>query len=412
MADIIVLGAGMVGISTALAFQERGHSAIVIDRKPPGRETSYGNAGVIQAEAAEPYALPLDIGTLLKMGTGITNDVVWTFSGLFRMTPALLSYFRYSTPGRHREISRVYAALTSRATDDHAPLVEAANAQNLIARDGLSILYRDQANFEAAAEDAERVNRIYGTTFRELAGTAYAQEEPAMKVAPAGAIHWTQSWSCSNPGALVEAYADLFRKRGGTILTGDALSLTQTAKGWSVTTDDGLQQAETVVVALGPWSPELVKTFGYSVPMIYKRGYHGHYKTLTPLRRPFLDYSNGIVAASMQKGLRISTGAALVSRDAHANPKQLHRGRNALEDLLEIGEHVEEPQWFGTRPCLPDMLPLVGASPRHKGLLFNFGHGHQGFTLGPTTARLLANDFDAPTAGHLKGLTPAGRLNL
>ncbi|MBD8893623.1 NAD(P)/FAD-dependent oxidoreductase [Roseibium litorale] len=410
MADIIVLGAGMVGISTALAFQKRGHSVIVVDRKQPGRETSFGNAGIIQSEAAEPYALPLDISTLFKMAAGISNDVVWSVSGLMRMTPALLSYFRNSLPGRHRRISQIYAGLTCRATQDHAPLIEAANAQNMISKEGLCVLYRDPRAFEEAAAAAERIRSTYGVPYRALAGVDYAAEEPALKVTPAGGIHWEPSWSCANPGALVEAYADLFRARGGEVLEGDAATLKQAGGSWSVSTAGGTQQASTVVVALGPWSPQLLRSFGYRIPMVYKRGYHGHYESRTPLRRPFMDAANGVVAASMQTGLRISTGAALVPLDAPAEPKQLVRGRQALGELIDLGRQIEEPQWFGTRPCLPDMLPLVGPSPRHKGLLFNFGHGHQGFTLGPTTGDLLAEAFDTPGSGVLTGLDPTGRI--
>ncbi|SDE77749.1 FAD dependent oxidoreductase [Salipiger thiooxidans] len=163
MADFLVLGAGMVGVSTALALQEQGHAVTLVDRKAPGRETSFGNAGIIQAEAAEPYALPRDPLTLLRFALGGTNDVTWSMGGVTEMLPALWRYFLNSTPARHAEISRTYVKLTERSTRDHRPLIEAAGMENLIARDGMGLLYRDRAAYEDAVADAERVGRTYGT---------------------------------------------------------------------------------------------------------------------------------------------------------------------------------------------------------------------------------------------------------
>jgi D-amino-acid dehydrogenase len=409
MVEIVVLGAGMVGVSTALALQATGHDVTIVDRTSPGRETSFGNAGVIQVEAAEPYPLPRDIASQIRIGLGRTNDVFWRPFGLLGMAPALFSYLRHSAPARHKTIAKTYAALTSRASRDHQPLIEAANAQNMISREGLGCLYRDARAFDDAAKDAERVRSTYGVTSRILGGAEYRAEEPALTRTPAGVVHWDQSWSCSDPGALTQAYAALFTRRGGRILTGDAATLAQSGASWSVMAGEGPVEAEQAVVALGPWSPQLLNRFGYRIPMVYKRGYHGHYAMPVALRRPFLDAANGVVAASMRQGLRITTGAALVKQDAPADIRQLDHGRRSVGELLDLGDRVEEKQWFGTRPCLPDMLPMVGPAPRHKGLWFNFGHGHQGFTLGPTTALLLSQAM-AGNDAVVRDLEPAARL--
>ncbi len=410
MADFLVLGAGMVGVSTALALQEQGHAVILVDRKAPGRETSFGNAGIIQAEAAEPYALPRDPLTLLRFALGRTNDVTWSMGGVAEMLPALWRYFRNSTPARHAEISRTYVRLTERSTQDHAPLIAEAGLENLMTREGLGVLYRDAAEYGAAVADAERVSATYGTRFRAVDGADYAREDPALIKAPAGVIHWTDSWSCASPGALTEGYAALFARRGGRILTGDAASLQQAGSGWQVETVEGAVTAEQAVIALGPWSPRVLSRFGYRIPMVYKRGYHGHFAAPRSPVRPFLDVANGIVVAPMTDGLRLATGAALVTRQSVPDPRQLDRGRDGISDLIEVGERIREPQWSGARPCLPDMLPMVGPAPRHAGLWMNFGHGHQGFTLGPTTGSLLAQMVAGETPGGFDALLPKKRL--
>lgn len=409
MTEILVLGAGMVGISSALALQEKGHTVIVIERGEPGRETSYGNAGVIQREAAEPYAIPRDFGTLFRYATGQTNDIIYRLTDLPRVAPALLSYFRYSALQRHAIIAQTYAKLIAESTNDHASLIEASGSDNLIRRTGFYQVYRTSRTFDAAASDAERLKKTYGTASKLLDNKALHAEEPALISDVAGAVLWTDSWTTTSPGNLTAAYARLFESRGGKIISADAGGLEKRGASWSLETPEGEVTGEQVVVALGPWAPDLLKRFGYNIPMVWKRGYHGHFETEVPLNRPLMDAANGVVLSAMQQGLRITTGAELTRRDAPANLTQLERGAAGARELLKIGPLMEGSTWFGHRPCMPDMLPLVGPAPKHKGLWFNFGHGHQGLTLGPTTGRILAEMLDGQLCDELKALKPESR---
>lgn len=410
MAEFLVLGAGMVGVSSALALQEKGHAVVIIDRTDPGLETSYGNAGIIQVEAAEPYALPKEFSKLFNYAFEVSNDVTWRLDGVLKMAPALWSYYLNSKPEEHAKISKIYSQLTFRSTDDHAPLIRDAKAEHLIKRDGLSMLYREADEFEEAVNKAEFLLNEYGVTSRSVDGKKYCEEEPALTRAPAGVVHFTQSWSCHSPGDLTQAYCDLFLSRGGKLIKGDAKTLQHTVTGWQILTAEGELHAENVVVALGPWSPELLERFGYRIPMIYKRGYHAHFDVPVKLNRPFLDVANGVLASQMTKGLRMTTGAALVPMDSPMETSQITRGAKALREIIDLGEKVEEPQWMGTRPCMPDMLPLVGAAPNHTGLWFHFGHGHQGFTLGPTTSELLVQAMEGDKSPLVEALSPKRRL--
>lgn len=410
MTEVLVLGAGMVGVSSALALQEKGFDVVLVDRTEPGLQASYGNAGMIQVEASEPYALPQDMPSLLSHALEISNDVVWKVSGILQMWKGLWLYNRYSSDASHQSISKTYSYLTSRSTQDHGPLIQAAKAEDLITKTGLFMLYRENASFDKALKKASLIESRYGTRFRSLDGASYQAEEPALKQTPAGGIHWLDSWSCSDPGALTQAYAKLFVERGGQLIKGDAQTLQATPHGWSVMDKESNKvEAKQVVLCLGHHTPALLKTFGYDIPMVYKRGYHGHYNCHNGPKIPFLDVDNGVLAAPMRKGLRLTTGAALVDIDTPSDPRQLKRGEAAIREMLELGKRVEEPQWFGTRPCLPDMLPLVGPAPKHKGLWFHFGHGHQGFTLGPTTAEFLVQHMLGTPADVAIPLLPSER---
>ncbi|CCE05440.1 putative D-amino-acid dehydrogenase (DadA-like) [Bradyrhizobium sp. STM 3843] len=390
MRSAIVLGGGMVGVGTALHLQSRGWSVALIDRNEPGRETSYGNAGIIQSEAVRPYAMPHDISGLFDIATGRTNDVHYEPLALPYHLRPLLQYWWNSFPKRHEQIAQTYARLIARATPEHEPLIAASGAGNLVRRDGFRVIHREQAQFDKEVEEAEAVRAAYGVKFKVLSARELAQAEPGLSDSGLGGMQWLEPWTVADPGGLVTCYAELFIRRGGRFVHGDATTLAQTGTGWSVTTADGPIDAEAAVVALGPWSPEFLKRFGYDIPMVRKRGYHRHYSGGAPLDLPLRDAAFGYLMNPMVKGVRITTGAELSGPDAEPTPVQLAKAETAARQLIDLGKPVEPEPWLGTRPCMPDMLPVVGPAAGHKGLWLHFGHGHQGFTLGPTTGRLLA----------------------
>ncbi|MCP3441123.1 FAD-dependent oxidoreductase [Bradyrhizobium sp. CCGUVB14] len=390
MRNAIILGGGMVGVSTALHLKRRGWSVTLVDRKEPGQETSYGNTGIIQSEAVRPYPMPRDPASLAKIATGRSNDVRYRLASLPQHVEPILRYWWNSAPKRHRELSVAWARLIAYAAPEHDILIREAHADNLVRRAGYRLLYRHPKAFEVAIAAAEENRRDFGTQFRVLTGSELAKTEPLSRDDLPGAIHWLEPWTVSDPGGLVSAYARLFERSGGRILSGDARTLKRTSAGWSVDTDEGRIDAASVVVALGPWSPDLLQPFGYRIPLVRKRGYHMHYQGSTSLDLPLIDTARGCAMAPMAKGIRITTGAELTSPDAPATPIQLRHAEAAARELLDLGTRVEPEPWFGTRPCTPDMLPVLGVAPRHRGLWMNFGHGHQGFTLGPATGRLLA----------------------
>jgi D-amino-acid dehydrogenase len=393
----------MAGVSAAFQLALRGWSVSLVDKSEPGEATSYGNAGIIQREAVEPTAMPRDLATLASIAVGLTNDVRYDVTALPRHIRPLFSYWWYSAPKRYRTIAAAYATLINTATSEHQVLIDAAGGSNLIRREGFRVFYRTKPSLDGALKAADRVAATQGVPFRHMSAGELADAEPALARVSAvekiaGAIHWLAPWTVAEPGALVKAYADGFRRLGGTIVRGDATSLAETSDGgWRVQTVDGPIEAEHAVVALGPWSPKLLAPLGYDFPMVLKRGYHKHYAAPEPLKLPLGDRDFGYMMAPMLRGIRITTGAELGHADAPSTPVQLGRAENAARSLIDLGSAVETDPWFGTRPCMPDMLPVVGAAPRHKGLWFDFGHGHQGFTLGPTTGRLIADLMEGVT---------------
>ena len=397
LTDVLVLGAGMVGTCTALQLALRGHSVALIDRRAPGSETSYGNAGIIQREAVAPYAFPRDWRAVLRVALKRGMDVNYHVGALPAVIPPLARYWHASAPARYAPVVREYSRLIEHCLTEHQALIAASGADALVRREGYRVGFRSQATMDRMAAQAATFQAEYGVRHALLDAGALAQAEPGLHGRLAGAVHWLDPWSVSDPGALVQHYAARFVGLGGHLADGDAATLTPIAGGWQVQSADGPLTARHAVVALGPWAKALTARLGYRLPLFVKRGYHRHYQGGPGLRLPLIDADSGFVLAPTSRGIRVTTGAEFARIGAPATPVQLAKAERAARSLIDLPIPVEDTPWLGNRPCTVDMKPVVGPAPQHAGLWFNFGHGHQGFTLGPVTGRLIAEMIGGAT---------------
>jgi D-amino-acid dehydrogenase len=341
--------------------------------------------------------MPRSIGALIEIAFGQTNDVLYAFRELPFHVGSLFRYWWHSEEGRHRKQAVAWASLIAQAIATHEKLIERAGAGNLIRKEGFRMLYRTPAELDAAIKDAERKRQTYGTGYAAISASELRSAEPALKTGGVGGVHWLDAWTVSDPGGLVESYANLFQVSGGRFLKGDAGSLRRSGGGWTVATEEGPVEAAQVVFALGPWSSDTLRRFGHRFPMVFKRGYHAHYRSPEPLKAPVMDSENGCLLLPMLAGTRITTGAHIARFQTGPAYDQLEHAEASAKDLYELGPRIEDKPWQGTRPCMPDMLPVIGQSQRERGLWMNFGHGHQGFTLGPASAGVLAAMMEGET---------------
>lgn len=390
--DAIVLGAGIVGVSTAIHLQRRGRQVVLVDRKEPGRETSFGNAGLIQREGVVPYGFPQQFATLLRYALNNRVDAHYHLRALPSQIAFLARYWWNSKSKRHEMIAHAYAPLIEHSISEHNDLIEASHAEELIRKNGWIELFRSNEKRDAEFAEAERLNREYGLGYDALTSAELAVAEPHLRGGFAGALRWRDPWSVLDPHGLTSAYRRYFESIGGRVTTGDAVSLGLSGSAWRMVTAEGSIEAEDVVVALGPWADTVTKRFGYAFPLGVKRGYHMHYAAEgnAVLNNWTLDAERGYLLAPMSRGIRLTTGAEFARRDAPKTPVQLDRAEAVARTAFPLGERLDPEPWMGARPCTPDMMPIIGKAPRHEGLWFAFGHAHHGLTLGPVTGRVLA----------------------
>lgn len=398
-ADVIVLGAGIVGVSVALQLARKGKSVVLIDRRGPGEETSYGNAGLIQREGVVPYGFPQDLRQILKYSLNNSIDAHYHLSALPKVAPFLARYWWHSNAERHAVIARSYAHLIEHSVSEHDELIEAAGAQHLISKNGWVEAFRTSEARDGEYKEADRLAREYNISYTQLSAQELAAAEPSLSNDFVGGLKWNDPWCVLDPQALTLAYVRLFESLGGRFVKGDAATLGQTATGWTVRTVDGPVEGNEVVVALGPWADILTARLGYRFTLGVKRGYHMHYAPQegASLNNWLMDKESGYFLAPMAKGIRLTTGAEFASRDAPKSPVQLERAERVARSILPLGNRLDAEPWMGARPCTPDMMPVIGKAPRHQTLWFAFGHAHHGLTLGPITGRILAETMMGET---------------
>ncbi|MGF6776836.1 NAD(P)/FAD-dependent oxidoreductase [Paraburkholderia sp. GAS334] len=397
--DVIVLGAGIVGVSSALHLQDRGRRVALVDRRGPGEETSFGNAGLIERSSIVPYGFPRRFGTLLRYARNASTDLYWDYKAIPSYASWLARFWWESSPERLAGAARDMLPLIQRCVTEHDALIARADLGALVHDGGWIEAFRTQAAFDDEAPAAEVSARENGLRVVPLDAAALRAREPGLAEGFCGALHWLDPKSVANPGALTKGYARLFEAGGGTLLTGDATTLLAEDDAWTVQTTAGRISAKEVVVALGPWSDTVFGPLGYRIPLRTKRGYHMHYEPVRQiLSVPVVDTEKGYVIAPMQGRLRLTTGVEIARRGAPPTSVQLERAERIAKPVFGLGARADAAPWLGMRPCTPDMRPVIGPASRHRGLWFAFGHNHHGLTLGPVTGRLLAE--------MMTGMTP------
>ncbi len=387
--DVVVLGAGIVGVSAAYAARQRGMSVVLVDRKEPGSETSYGNAGILSSGSISPLNNPSLWKALPKYLGNNHAALRWNPAWAIRNAGWVLRFLANATQANTKPRAAALHGLIGVSLKLHRDWIVKANAGHRIRETGWLKAWRGDGIEAAKAEQALLTE--FGIQSELLDRQAISALEPdIVPVYKVGLLH-TQTASVDSPGNVVKAYAQMFSGSGGEIRQSAIKSIMQQGDGWRVVLADGEIGARHVVVALGPWSAELLRPLGYRVPLAFERGYHLEFKpnASRKLRRPIHDADGSFLMTSMENGIRITSGVELTARDAPSSYAQLDAVVPMARSVVEFGDAIGEP-WRGARPTLPDSLPMIGPAPRHSGLWLAFGNQHIGFTTGPATGAAVA----------------------
>jgi D-amino-acid dehydrogenase len=391
--DVAIIGAGAVGMSVALHLQRDGHRVTVIDGRAPGTVTSYGNAGGIVTGAVTPTSTPAVLREIPSMLLHPAGPVRLRWSYLPRIAPWLL---RFLLAGRRSQVDRIASALqpiVTRAYDAHRELAELAGIHDVLRPVGWLKAYETEAGFAESALERELMAR-QGIRFEVLGADELRQLEPNLAPRYIKGLFQPDSAFASYPFRLIDGYARHFLQGGGRILQERVRAIEPLeGKGVRLRSELGIHSFDTVVVASGAWSRQFASQIGDRVSLDTERGYHLNLERgeAGELRRPVVFPEQGFVLAPMQDGIRLTSGVELGGLDAPPNFAPIYKllplARVALPGLSDKVTR----EWMGYRPSTPDSLPVIGRSPRCPAVIYAFGHGHLGLTLGPITGRLVAS---------------------
>ena len=393
--EATVIGAGIVGTSTALHLQRRGWDVTLVDRRPPGRETSFGNAGVINVGSMVALNNPDLHTSLLRLLGNADAGLRYDARHVLRRLRWFLAFLEHSKTGAARRTALALHALVSRAVEEHRTLMRLVGNAHRFRETGWLKAYRRGGPGRAARElegFTGTLLRERGVLLRTLDARGLAELEPALKPVFGSALHLVDGGFVDDPGALVAEHAARFRADGGALVEAEvrAIGEDETGAWWSA--PEGTRSTGRVVVAAGPWSAELLASADREVALNVERGYHRHFRLGdgASLWHSVHDVDAGYVMGPMARGLRVTTGVELAPRDAPSNLAQLEAVTPRVAEAVAIEGPTDDPVWRGARPTLPDSLPAIGPLPGSRRLWANFGHQHVGLMTGPVSGRLCA----------------------
>ena len=390
--DVIIIGGGVIGLATALALVEAGRGVRVLEAVTAGCGASHGNCGTITPSHAPPLAAPGVVAQGLRWM--FTPDAPLYLKP--RLDPALwawlLRFAARCNPRDWRQSTRSRSVLLNDSRQRLADWVQRYALDCEFAEEGLDYVFRDPANFDRYAADCAALAEFDIST-QIIDGQDYLRSEPALKPGVVGAIHFPGD-ARLRPDRYVASLARALRERGGVIEEHCRVtSLATSAQGADVETTLGVRRGREAVVALGAWSPALVRSLGLRLPVQPGKGYSITYSrpSLVP-RRPMVLKDRSVCVTAWESGFRLGSTMEFSGYDDSLNATRLAAlERGAAEFLHEpVGATVHE-RWCGWRPMTWDDLPVLGRVAGQPHLWMAAGHGMLGVSMSAATGQLMAD---------------------
>lgn len=400
---VAVIGAGIVGVCSALYLQREGFNVELIDAKGIGEGCSKGNAGHFATEQVFPLA---DKGLLWQLPSMLldpTGPFRIRLSYLFKALPWFTRFLFNMRSQKFENHKQALMALNEQALDAYQPLLKAAGLQHLVCQKGSLLTFESgdeslwQAQWYHYHNNGIRVDLLNRKQTLAL--------EPQLSEKVKAALYFKDVAHTHDPEVLCKSLGEYFLSQGGRLKT-ESVRLVQTRdktdsnSDIKLSFDKGHGYYDKVVIAAGAWSKRLLTPLKYKVPLDTERGYHLMMPLPNmddnPITRPVASYDRKFIMTPMQKGLRLAGTVEFAGLNAKMNNKRADilepHAKKLLQKIPDVGTK-DEHRWMGFRPSLPDSLPVIGQAPKHQNLYFAFGHQHLGLTQAAITGQILAQSI-------------------
>jgi D-hydroxyproline dehydrogenase len=388
--DVLVIGAGIIGLACAFRLAREGKSVLLLDRDQPGRGASFGNAGHIATEQAFPLASPETMRGALRYLLDRESPLRIRPAYLLSILPWLIRFAKASRADAFDRGVMALSALQSTAHADMASLLHDANASQLLKMNGHLVLVESAKSIPAARKEITHA-RAFGIDADWISALEAKQIAPDITAHVEGAVKFAGTGHVADPYAVCTALHDAYLAAGRKFVQAEVLRIETVADGFAAHSAADTYRTKHLVLSCGAWSKTLAAHLGYTVPLDTERGYH---ITLPGVHAqfaiPIASFERKVIMTPMSGGLRMTGTVEFGGLKLPPDPKRfelLTRHMNALAANIPTGNITT---WMGFRPSLPDHLPVLGRVPDGRNLFFAFGHQHLGLTLAGVTARIIA----------------------
>ena len=399
VADVTVLGAGIVGVCSALALQERGFSVALIDRDEPGEAASHGNAGIVSPFSCVPQCMPGVWKSLPRWLLDPRGPVRVRFRDIPGLLPWAAAFFANTRPEKVHAISDAMALLMRGNIDAYRQLLKGTGCEGLLRDSALIHVFRG-----GTEPDLKHLGwrlRVDRRAPLELVGSAVLREiEPELSPdIDRAVVIWDQARALA-PGTLCKALAAKAKRQGAIMVKREIKRLLPREDG-AIDLESGIGTIRTdrLVLCCGVWSAELLRPLGFKLPLVSERGYHLEF--IDPgvaLNHSIFDVAGKFIVGSTADGIRSAGTSEFAAVDAPPNYRRADMLAAMSKRLIPRLDTRRARRWVGARPSFPDNLPVIGALPGHRNLYGAFGHSHYGLGMAPATGRIIANTVVGSTA--------------
>jgi len=391
--DVLILGAGVIGLACAYELSKRGAKVTVIDKAEPGFGCSYGNAGWMTPCFALPLPMP---GMLFKSMKWLIDPV----SPLYiKPEPSLLLLkwlIRFLHSMEIRTAQRSVAALTEiskYSLNEYSHLEAELQAPFGFEKNGLLMVSQTEVGMLAAVQEMQLVAE-HGVPGRQMSEAEVKSLEPALTGSLKGGVYFPDE-AHGEPLAVVKAYVQGATRNGVKIISsaeafdfrfsGGQIKAVRTTQGWF--------EASQFVLASGSWSHALAKQLRIELPILGGKGYAIIVKPFNPVPKiPIMIIEKKIAVTPRKGSVRLAGTLELVNQDYSISARRVDAILRGAQQCLNVPQDPEILElWRGLRPCTPDGVPVIGYSKRHSNLFLATGHQMLGLQSAPGTARLAAD---------------------
>ena len=391
MKNILIIGAGIVGICTSIELIKKGYSVTLMDPNQPGSQTSYGNAGVITDSSLMIINNPQLLKSLFQLIFKNQTSFRYSKSFIFSRLIWVLRFLMFSHKNHMKFAAKALRELQALSLNTHKKLIKKTNSNNIISKPGWLKLFKTSESYKKYSLELEVLNK-HKAKYTTLNTTQIEKQFPDLEVKFFKGILFKNSIRVKSPLKLSKKYFNYFLESGGKFVQESCKDLQYIKDKWVIFSNKNKSYFDQVVISTGPWSKNILSNLGYNIPLAWERGYHHHFSTKKKIsiNPAIYDVEGGFVYSSNGSDVRVTSGVELTFLDAVQNEIQINESIQKLRKIIPLNKKLIDKPWLGSRPTIIDSLPMIGKAPKHKNLWFNFGHNHIGLSTSAGSAVIIS----------------------